>query len=92
MVNGVGRAKKTSETEETDIGAIRPEVTYTLKEFKRRAQLGDGALRKMRRAGFPVRYTGSRGYVRGQDFIDFVSRQGTLEYNPPASDKDGQHV
>lgn len=50
-------------------------VVYPLSDFQRRTGLGDYAMRQARRKGLRVRYVGGRGFVIGDDWIDWLSRQ-----------------
>lgn len=51
---------------------IESGVVYTLDDFRKRTGLGDFAMRQARRNGLIVHYTGVRGFVIGDDWIDFL--------------------
>lgn len=57
-------------------GCISADELYTLPELRRRTGLGVAALRTARRAGLDVRYIGGRGFVAGQDWIEYVRTHG----------------
>lgn len=57
----------------TTTGEIKADSLYTLPEIQARLGVRRAAWRQMRRDGLAVRYVGRRGYVRGQDVIDFVA-------------------
>lgn len=60
-------------------GVIERDAIYTLRELKRRAGMGDWALRQARRRGLNVIYVGGRGYVRGSDFQAYLDTFSTRE-------------
>jgi len=53
-------------------GVIKPDEFYTLDELKRRLRFRDAALRAARRQGLRVYRVHGRGFVLGQDWIDYV--------------------
>ena len=53
-------------------GVIDADQVYSLGEFRRRTGMGVWALRSARKRGLKVRYTGGRGFVCGQDFLEFL--------------------
>jgi len=57
-------------------GVISPRELYTLEEIKRRTGWGDTALRQARKRGLVVWYCGSRAFLWGRDFIDFIKADG----------------
>jgi len=63
-------------------GMIAIDAVYTIAEFKLRAGVGDTWIRKARRAGLRVFYTGGRAFVLGRDFIDFLERSAADEFRP----------
>ena len=52
-------------------GEIHAHSLYTLDELDSRLGLGKTALREARRQGLKVKLIGRRGYVRGQDLLDW---------------------
>lgn len=63
------------------LGIILADATYPLPEFQRVSGLGDAAVRKARRQGLLVHQVGSRKFVRGQDWNDFLSKRSN-QRNP----------
>ena len=55
-------------------GVISKDEAYTVAEFRRRAGLGDYAFREVRRAGLRVVAVGKKRFVRGADWLEFLSR------------------
>jgi len=55
-------------------GTIRAEDIYTLAEFQRRTGLKEWALRQARRSGLKVIYLHGRGFLRGSDWLDYLSK------------------
>ena len=66
-------------------GTIRSEELYTLDEFKRRVGLKDAGLRTARRNGLVIHYTGSRGFVLGEDWIRFVCQRRECDNHLPGT-------
>lgn len=62
--------------ENTDRAIKRGEV-YPLADFMRRAGLGRHAMRTARSKGLRVRRTGNRGYVVGDDWLDYLDGQSS---------------
>ena len=62
---------------------------YGLAEFKARSGLGDAGLRNARRAGLRILYAHNRGFVLGDDFVEYLRRAGTLV---PPGPEEGQSV
>ncbi len=60
-------------------GVIEPGSLYTLAEIKRRAKLGDWAVRKARQAGLKTKKVGNVRFVFGRDFHAFVEQHGSEE-------------
>lgn len=56
-------------------GVIRADEVYTLAEFYRRSGIGEYGMRKAKRRGLRVVKVGSRTFVRGRDFVEFVDQQ-----------------
>jgi hypothetical protein len=52
--------------------SVEPGILYSLDDIMARSGMGKTALRMARRSGLNVKYVGSRGYVLGRDFIDWV--------------------
>lgn len=71
-------------------GIVRRDESYTLAEFKARTGLKDWALRKLRRAGLPVRRLGENGggpaFVLGSDWLDFLRQRSTQPNTSSDSD------
>ena len=57
-------------------GVISAHETYSREEFLRRTGIGDWAFRSVKRRGLRTTKVGNRVFVRGQDWIDFLSRAG----------------
>ncbi|QEG35269.1 hypothetical protein [Bythopirellula goksoeyrii] len=55
-------------------GVIHADAVYTLEEVKKRMRLGAAALRTARRHGLKVHRVGSRNYIIGKEFIDYISQ------------------
>jgi hypothetical protein len=66
-----------SATLATSPGVIEPGQYLTLKEAKARLGLSVAGLRKMRRAGLPVKYWGGRGFLKSDDLISFLDQHST---------------
>lgn len=66
------------------LGVISDAETYPLGKFKVLVGVGNDGMRKMKQQGLKVIRTGSRCFVRGKDFSEFL---GTL-----AADGDAQNV
>ncbi len=58
------------------VPAIEANVSYPLASFCQITQLGKHALRSARREGLRVRYVGSRAFIDGSDWLDFVRTKG----------------
>lgn len=56
-------------------GIIRADESYTVAEFRRRADLGDYAFRQLRAKGLRVVECGKKRFVRGADWLEFLDRQ-----------------
>ena len=54
------------------IGEIAKGRLYTLDELKQRLGWSTAAMRTARRNGLVVRYSGNRGYVLGDDAIEYI--------------------
>lgn len=61
-----------------EFGTIAKDAVYSLTEFSRISGLGETALRKMRRQGLTIRRVGSRSFVYGADFHDYLERYGKI--------------
>jgi len=57
-------------------GFIRADELYTLPELQRRLGIRQAAWRVLRRKGLPCYQVGKRVLVFGQDFFEFVRKQG----------------
>lgn len=57
------------------LGVIFSDATYPLAEFQRLSGLGEAALRTARRRGLAIHKVGSRKFVRGQDWHDFLAKR-----------------
>ena len=66
---------KTPANEKTG-APISATESYGIAEFQKRTQLGDWALRKMKRAGLRVIHVGGRAFIRGCDWHRFLGREG----------------
>lgn len=51
---------------------------YPLPQFSEMSGLGARAIRSARRKGLRVRRVGRRGFVSGDDFIDYLEQHGRL--------------
>ncbi len=60
----------------TEPAAIRPDFLYPIESAKQILGWKATAMRSARRAGLRVRYVSGRGYVRGQDIIDYIESHG----------------
>jgi len=60
-------------------GFIRHDELYTLPELQRRLGIRQAAWRVLRRKGLPCYQVGKRVLVIGQDFFEFVRKQGQPE-------------
>ena len=58
---------------------IRADELYTLPELQRRLGIRQAARRVLRRKGLPFYQVGKRVMVFGQDFFEFVRKQGQPE-------------
>jgi hypothetical protein len=58
-------------------GVIEPGQYLTLPEAKRRLGLSVAGLRKMRRAGLPIKYWGGRGFLKSDDLIRFLDENAS---------------
>lgn len=54
---------------------IERDAVYALEEFRRRVGWGRDLMRKARRSGLHVVRVGTRAYVRGRDFLDWLDSQ-----------------
>ncbi|MBI1900915.1 MAG: hypothetical protein HYS13_07360 [Planctomycetia bacterium] len=66
-------------------GVISASEVYTLAEFKRRAALGDYALRQARRQGLRIIAVGKKQFVTGRDFLDFIARAAAQQAESEAT-------
>lgn len=55
------------------LGVINPEELYSLAAFKRRLGITSATLRTARRAGLRVFYVHKQGFIRGRDWIEYVT-------------------
>ncbi len=60
-------------TDTPSAGVINSAESYTVKEFRRRAGIGDYTWRRLRRE-LPVVTIGRRQYILGKDWIDFLTK------------------
>ncbi|MBC7854689.1 MAG: hypothetical protein IAF94_14750 [Pirellulaceae bacterium] len=58
------------------LGPIEPGIVYPLEEFQARSGLGRTAMRSARKSGLKVRYTGGRGFVKGEWFCEWLEANG----------------
>lgn len=56
-------------------GEIRRDSVYPLNEFRRRLGLTPSALRSATREGLRVDRVGKRGFVRGEEWLEFLRRR-----------------
>ena len=56
----------------TPLPPIMPGAAYPLSEFRRITKLGTAALRTARKNGLKVRRVGGRGFILGDDFVEFL--------------------
>ena len=61
------------------LAPIEPDTLYPLSVFENLAGLGRHAMREARKLGLVARKVGSRKFVLGSDFIDFVKEHGKVE-------------
>lgn len=54
---------------------IRADEAYGIGTFRKITGMGDAALRAARKAGLPVRKVGTRSYIVGADWLDYLKRQ-----------------
>ncbi len=59
----------------SDLGPIDAHVIYLLSDFMKRSGLGRHAMRQARRKGLRVIRVGSRRFVRGGDFLEWLDCQ-----------------
>jgi hypothetical protein len=59
------------------LGVIFSSATYPLAEFQRLSGLGEAALRSARRQGLLVHKVGSRKFVRGHDWHEFLAKRAS---------------
>jgi hypothetical protein len=64
------------EEQQYHLGPIDPDRLYPLEVFAKITGLGRAALRTARHAGLVVRYVGGRGWVLGQDWIEYAMQHG----------------
>ncbi len=67
-------ATKTLSTTVSD-RSIDPSRVYRLDEFMKLVGWGRWAMRTARADGLKVIYRGGRGFVRGADFVEFLTQQ-----------------
>jgi hypothetical protein len=60
-------------------GFIRADELYTLQEIQRRLCIRQAGWRALRRKGLPFHQVGKRVLIFGQDFFEFVRKQGQPE-------------
>jgi len=60
-------------------GFIRADELYTLPELQRRLGIRHAAWRALRRKGLRSRQVGKRVLIFGQDFFEFVRKQGQTQ-------------
>lgn len=68
------RKQATKPAQSVDIGTIAGDSVFTLKEFSRRSGLGEWGMRQARRSGLRVLYVHGRGFVRGSDWLEYLSK------------------
>ena len=56
------------------LGPILPEALYPLPVFYATSGIRRTAVRELRRKGFTVLRCGKRAYVKGSDFIDWLTK------------------
>lgn len=66
---------KAPTTKATTLGMILPDAVYPLATFMALTGLSRSAVREMRRNGFKVLRASKRGFVRGRDFLEFLTAQ-----------------
>ena len=55
---------------------------YRLEVFEKTADLGKSGQRSARRNGLPVHYCHNRGYVLGEDWLNYLAAQSTTPPGP----------
>ena len=60
-------------------GFVDPAQLYTIEALKRCLGIKDATLRAARRAGLRVSYKHGRGYILGDDWIDYVQAPAVTE-------------
>ncbi len=63
------------EQKQKPLGVIRADEAYSVREFRLRCGLGDYAWRQLKANGFPVIEVGRKQFVRGSDFLDYLTAQ-----------------
>lgn len=56
-------------------GVVHADAVYALDDFKRRMRMKDDALRSAKSKGLKVHDHGTRRYIIGREFIEFLSEQ-----------------
>jgi hypothetical protein len=56
-------------------GVILDNGAYAIAEFKKRTGLENKALRSARSRGLVIRQCGSRRFILGRDFLEFLSKE-----------------
>jgi len=73
------QGKNTIEPTSINFSGIVRGVIYSLEEFKRITGLGETAMRTARQNGLTMRYSGKRGFVSGDDFLEYHAKLPTRE-------------
>ena len=66
-------------------GPIENGASYSLEDFKARTRWSNHAIRTAKRNGLRVILTGGTGFVRGDDFNDYLKKLAGNNEMPPAN-------
>ena len=61
--------------DQTQLGEIRADASYSLDDFKKRIGIGKDGLRSARQAGLKVRRAHRRGFILGSDWLEYLRNQ-----------------
>ena len=61
-------------------GVVYGDAAYSLEAFMDRLDVGETWLRSRRREGLRVCYVGKRGFIVGEDFLEFLIRSHTAAW------------
>ena len=66
-------------------GVIHGDAAYSLEAFMDRLDVGETWLRSRRREGLRVCYVGKRGFIVGEDFLEFLISSHTAAWGDAAT-------